>query len=165
MATTKGGQTGVTRSWLAERAWIGLFAVAVLTILLSLLDLASDARTGLPADHAAAYQSLTSVSWDTARSTAPARFVTVLETGYALHELVYALFVAAIAAVPFRRGERWAWFPCWGAVLAAGGYALLMGSHNPTTLVEAGAETIFLAACLLLAVPRFFVAAAPVSAP
>ncbi len=135
---------------IAAHAWIGVAALGVLTILLSLLDLAGDLSAGLPSDHRAAFLSLAGTAW-TSQASGPGAYVTVLEEGYAIHELAFGLLLLLVAAIPLRRGRRWAWAACWTLPVAIAGYAALFGSHDATILRYAVAE---------LAVFLVFIAAA-----
>jgi hypothetical protein len=83
-----------------------MLLLGVFPVLTSVLDLVADAGTGLPSDHAGTFTAITGTSWPHAQAAAPglARYVTLLERGYALHELTFALLFVVIVAVPFRRG-------------------------------------------------------------
>jgi hypothetical protein len=141
---------------IAARAWIGLAGLGVLTILLSLLDLAGDLSVGLPSDHRAAFLSLAGSVWTT-HASGPGAYVTVLEEGYAIHELAFGLLLLLVAAIPLRLGRRWAWVACWTLPLAIVGYATLIGSHDATILRYAVAELVVFLVFILAAVPAVFV--------
>ncbi len=40
-------------------------------------------------------------------------YITLLEHGYARHELTLALLFLVLFAIPFRRCQRWAWCATW----------------------------------------------------
>jgi len=63
-----------------------------------------------------------------------ANYVTLLETGYAVHELVFGILFLVIVAIPLRRGQWWAWWACWAVLLADLGYTFTFGRHDPTVL-------------------------------
>lgn len=92
-------------------AWVLLLLLGALFLFAAISDLAADLRVGLPSDHRSTFARLAGMSWDQAtRSTpGPARYVTLLEIAYAVHELVFGILYLAIVAIPFRRRQRWAW--------------------------------------------------------
>jgi hypothetical protein len=99
------------------RGWplAGLVLMLVLgafPALSSVLDLLADSRTGLPSDHAGTFTAVAGTQWAQAQAGMPgtARYITLLERGYALHELTFALLFLLIVAIPFRRRQRWAWW-------------------------------------------------------
>src|SRR5437764_13285047 len=105
---TAGGHGDRPRGWrlvgLVLLLLVGLFPVfAVAT------DLMADARTGLPADHTATFATVAGTGWPQAQATAPGttRYATLLERGYALHELTFALLFLLIVAIPFRQRQPW----------------------------------------------------------
>ena len=116
--------------------WILLLLLGALYLLAPLADLRADAGVGLPADHAGTFAAVAGLSWDEARRAAlgPARYITLLEVGYAVHELVFGLLFLAIVALPFRQRQRWAWWACWATMLANITYALTFGRHDATIL-------------------------------
>ncbi len=146
---------------IAARAWIGLAALGVLTVLLSLLDLAADTSAGLPSDHRTAFLGIAGSAWSAVRATGPGSYVTTLEEGYAIHELAFGLLFLLVAAVPLRRGERWAWVASWTLGLAVAGYAALLGSHDATILQYATVELAVFVLCMLSTVPRLLGPKAP----
>ncbi len=101
------------------------------------------------------FTAITGASWPHARAAAPglARYVTLLERGYALHELTFALLFVVIVAVPFRRGQRWAWWAAWIVMIADLGYTFTFGIHDHVILVRSLAVDVMLAVLLLAHVP------------
>jgi len=55
-------------------------------------DLTSDASAGLPTDHTGTFTALSGTSFSNTQGSTPgtARYITLLERGYALHELTFA---------------------------------------------------------------------------
>ena len=97
---------------LALLALIGAF-----NIFASVNDLVSTSSSGLPSDHTGTFAKLSGATWasfKTAHSGA-ASYISLLERGYALHELTFAILFLAILAFPFRARQRWAWVTCWAA--------------------------------------------------
>ncbi|MDQ6897903.1 MAG: hypothetical protein M3072_00055 [Candidatus Dormibacteraeota bacterium] len=138
--------------------WVLLLLLALFPVLAPLLDLVGVARSGLPADHGAAFTALSGSSWEAARAAQPgiARFIGVLEQGYALHEVVFGVLFLVIVAIPFRRGERWSWFTCWAVLIADLGYTLTLARHDPTLFRQSLIADLALPALLLLQIRRFF---------
>ena len=145
-------------------AWILLLLLGVLFLFASLSDLLADGRTGLPSDHLEAFSTLAGVAWNQAQLSSPgmARYITLLETAYAVHELVFGLLFLILVAIPFRRRARWAWWACWIPMLANLTYTLTIGSYSTTTLVYSLIADIALPVLLLVHLPAFFGKRAPV---
>jgi hypothetical protein len=138
--------------------WVLMLLLGVFPVLTSVLDLVADAGTGLPSDHAGTFTAITGASWPQAQAVTPglARYVTLLERGYALHELTFALLFVVIVAVPFRRGQRWAWWAAWIVMIADLGYTLTFGIHDHAILVRSLAVDVMLALLLLAHIPAYF---------
>ncbi|MGI5133866.1 MULTISPECIES: hypothetical protein [unclassified Streptomyces] len=139
-------------------AWAALLVLGGFNALAALLDLMATAGTGLPADHSGTFTRLVGVSWAGVRAQQPgtAHYITLLERGYVLHELPFALLFLAIVSIPFRARQRWAWWSCWAVLIAYGGYALTFGAHDPTIMTRAALALAALAALLLAHIPAFF---------
>lgn len=135
-----------------------MLAAGAFPVLSAALDLAADARTGLPSDHAGTFTSLAGASWPHAQAATPgvARYVTLLERGYALHELTFAALFVLIIAVPFRRRQRWAWWAAWVPLIADLGYTFTFGVHDHAILVRSLIADIALPVLLLAHIPVFF---------
>jgi len=164
MAATKPGPVmssgpagGRLRGWRLA-GLVLMLLLGVFPVLTSVLDLAADARTGLPSDHAGTFTALAGTSWPHAQAVAPglARYISLLERGYALHELTFALLFMVIVAVPFRRGQRWAWWAAWIVMIADLGYTFTFGAHDHVILARSLAVDAALAVLLLAHVPAFF---------
>lgn len=136
--------------------WILLMVLAALTVVFPLLDLTGILRDGIPSDHAAAFRTLAGQDFASVRSSGIAHYVTQLETGYALHELTFGLFFLVIVAIPFRTGERWAWWACWIALIATLGYTLTFAHYSPTILAYSLVPSVGIPVLLLLQAPRFW---------
>ena len=139
-------------------AWILLQLLGAFYIFASCSDLAADARTGLPSDHLEAFHTIAGTTWDSAKLSSPriTQYVTLLETTYAVHELVFGLLFLIILAIPFRRRARWAWWACWVPVLANLTYSLTIAHYSTTTLVYSLIADVALPVLLLLHIPAFF---------
>ncbi|HEX6796662.1 MAG TPA: hypothetical protein VF116_02980 [Ktedonobacterales bacterium] len=139
-------------------AWVLLLLLGAFMVFAALSDLAADAGAGLPSDHLAAFASVAGASWQTARQTSAgiAHYVTLLEVGYAFHELVSGLLFLVIVAIPFRRRALWAWWACWIPMIANIAYTLTFGAHDPAILRTSLIADIALPVLLLVQAPAFF---------
>jgi hypothetical protein len=89
--------------------------------------------------------------------------VSLLEIGYAVHELVFGLLFLVIVAIPFRKGERWAWWANWIVLIADVGYSLTFGRFDPTLLGRSLIADIAVPILLLVQSRRFFGSPPPVA--
>jgi hypothetical protein len=151
-------QRGGIWSRAAAGAWLLLLLLGAFFVFAAFSDLAADARTGLPTDHAATFLKLAGLSWPAAREGLPgvAAYITTLEVAYAVHELVFALLFLAIVAVPLRRRRRWAWWACWAPLLASITYTLTFGRSDATLLVRSLIADVALPVLLLVQAPAVF---------
>lgn len=145
------------------RPWplVGLILLIILGLFYvfgAVADLTADASAGIPADHQHTFTTLAGKSFSDTKAAAPgsASYITLLERGYALHELTFALLFLAIVAFPFRHRQRWAWWAAWLPMIANLGYTLTFGVHDPTILVRSLIATIGLPVLLLAFMPAFF---------
>jgi hypothetical protein len=145
--------------------WIGLAIIGLFLAVASLNDLRATHASGLPADHTRAFADQAGTPYAAVKQAAPgvARYITNLEYGYALHELVFAVLFLAVVLIPFRRRERWAWTACWAALIASVGYSLTFGTHDAMIMRYSLITDIGIPVLLLLAAPSFF-ARPPVTA-
>lgn len=146
-----------TRGWrlvgLALLLLLGVFYVFGATS-----DLVSDAGHGIPVDHDGTFTALAGTGFDQLTAAAPgtAAYITLLERGYALHELTFALLFLVLIAIPFRRRQRWAWWTAWLPMIANLGYTFTFGIHDPTILGRSLIADIALPVLLLVHIPAFF---------
>jgi len=148
-------------SGLGPGGWTGLILLVLLGLFMLFAvvsDLAADTARGIPTDHEGTFNALSHTSWDQTRAAAPGvtDYITVLERGYALHELTFALLFLVIVLVPFRRRERWAWWSLWLLLIADLGYTATFGVHDPTIFTRSLVADIALPVVLLAHVPAFF---------
>ncbi len=139
-------------------AWILLLLVAAFPIVSAVADLVSDFGTGLPADHQATFAAVAGRPWASTQASDPgaASYVTLLETGYAVHELVFGVLFFVIVAIPLRRRHWWAWWLAWVVLVADLGYTLTFGRHDPTVFSRALIADIALPMLLLAQLPAWF---------
>lgn len=121
-------------------------------------DLATAAGHNLPADHRGTFTSLAGRSYAHATAATPgiASYINVLERGYALHELTFAVLFIVLIAIPFRRRQRWAWWAAWLPMIANLGYTFTFGAHDPAILTRSLIADIALPVLLLAHIPAFF---------
>jgi hypothetical protein len=81
-STTTASQASRRAPWWQTASWIGLILLGAFNIYAAAADLVATAGTGLPSDHTG-----------TLAAVAGRTCVTLLERGYALHELTFATFV------------------------------------------------------------------------
>lgn len=141
--------------------WTGLVLLTLLGLFMIFAvvsDLAADAAHGIPSDHQGTFSALSHSSWDQAHAADPGltNYVTLLERGYALHELTFALLFLVIVLIPFRRRQRWAWWSLWLLLIADLGYTLTFGVHDPTIFTRSLIAVIALPVLLLAHIPAFF---------
>ncbi len=139
-------------------SWAGLTIIGLFFAAASLNDLRATHASGLPADHTRAFANQAGTSYAAVKQAAPgvARYLTNLEYGYALHELVFAILFLAVVLIPFRHRDRWAWAACWVALIASVGYSLTFGAHDATVMRYSLVTDIAIPVLLLLAAPSFF---------
>ena len=144
---------GLAAAGLALLLLLGLFYVYG-----AISDLAATAGGNLPADHRGTFISLTGGTFAHAKAavTGIASYITVLERGYALHELTFGLLFIVLIAVPFRRRQRWAWWAAWLLMIANLGYTLTFGAHDHVILTRSLIADIALPVLLLAHIPAFF---------
>jgi hypothetical protein len=80
-------------------------------------------------------------------------YITLLEMGYALHELVFGILFVVVVAVPLRRGRWWAWWLCWVVLIADLGYTLTFGRYDPTVFSRSLIADLALPVLLVAQVP------------
>lgn len=138
--------------------WIGLTLIGAFLLFASINDMLSDHANGLPSDHSGAFANVAGSAFSTVKNSAPgtAHYITTLEYGYALHELTFGLLFLLLVLIPFRRGERWAWFACWAVLIATIGYSLTIAAHDHTLLVRSLIADIGVPVFLLVSARAFF---------
>lgn len=143
--------------WLTA-AWAGLLLFGAFNAFAAVMDLIATVGTGLPGDHSGTFTRLAGHDWQAVKTSQPgtAHYVTVLERGYALHELTFAILFIAIVAIPFRALQRWSWWACWALLIAYLGYAATFGANDPVIWPRSLVGVIGLPVLLLVHIPVFF---------
>jgi hypothetical protein len=142
--------------WLTA-AWAGLLLFGAFNVFAAVMDLIAATGSGLPSDHTGTFAKVAGTTWTAVRVAQPgtAHYVTLLERGYALHELTFAILFLTILAIPFRARQRWAWWSCWVLLIAYAGYTLTFGAHDPAILPRSLIGLIGLPVLLLVHLPAF----------
>ena len=124
--------------WWRTASWIGLILLGAFNLYAAAADLAATAGSGLPLDHTGTFTALTSQTWASFNAMQPgaAHYITLVERGYALHELVFAILFLITVAIPLRAGQRWAWWACWAVLIAYLGYTFTFGVHDHAILAR-----------------------------
>lgn len=135
-----------------------LLLLAVLYAFGAASDLAALASHHLPADHQGTFAKMAGGSFAHAKLVTPGitSYISVVERGYALHELTFALLFIVLLAVPFRRRQRWAWWAAWLPMIANLGYTFTFGIHDHAILTRSLIADIALPVLLLAHIPAFF---------
>ena len=105
--------------WFQRYAWLLLFAVGLPFVVFGVSALffglsLTNSPVGIPGGPDAV-RSLTGVTWaDTlAESSATVTLLRGISRVSGLAFLGFAVFVMVVASVPYRGGQRWAWFALW----------------------------------------------------
>lgn len=156
MATTTTASLASRRApWWQTASWIGLILLGAFNLYAAVADLATDAGAGLPTDHTGTFTAVAGQTWASFKAAQPgaAHYITLVERGYALHELVFAILFLIIVAIPLRAGQRWAWWACWTVLIAYLGYTLTFGVHDSTILARSLIGVIALPILLAVQLP------------
>lgn len=147
-----------TRRWAAPLGSALLLLLALFYVFGAASDLAAVASHNLPPDHRGTFATLAGSSFSHTKAAAPgiAGYILVLERGYALHELTFALLFIMILVFPFRRRQRWAWWAAWLPVIANLGYTFTFGAHDQAILARSLIADFALPILLLAHIPAFF---------
>ena len=141
-----------TTASLVERvSWVGLLLMGAFPVLASAADLSQDLQGHLPSDHAGTFAAMAGHPFPatTGAATGAERYIQMLETGYAVHELVFGILFLAIVAIPLRRRQWWAWSACWAVLVADLAYRFTFGAHDPTIAGRATVASVGLPVLLL----------------
>jgi hypothetical protein len=138
--------------------WIGLTLISAFLLFAVANDLRADSSTGIPVDHAGAFQALAGQSFDTVKQSTPgvAQYITTMEIGYALHELTFVALFLALVLIPLRRRQAWAWWACWFIMIANLGYTFTVARHDSTIMSRSLIADIAVPILLVLCAPAVF---------
>lgn len=90
--------------------WWGLFAVAVVIVVFGILDIASGAAADVAIAEGLTGRTIGDLDAESADAFGLYDFMTRVN---GLSLVLLGVLLAAIIAIPFRRGERWAWWAAW----------------------------------------------------
>ncbi len=92
-----------------KHAWTLLFAIGIFGLLVSSFE-----GLGNPLDPGAV-RGITGMSWEEIVTSTPgvARFISEVIRMSSLFQLGWSLLGTLIAAIPYRKGESWAWYVSW----------------------------------------------------
>jgi len=147
-------------NWLQRNSWWSLVAIAGLLLLFGVLDVAAgvDADPAIPL--ALSGMTVDELRADSAIGLELFDFMT-RANGWSL--VLLGALLLTILLVPFRRGERWAWWTMWAIPLWAGGVALFYVVAGvqpdvppPPPMISGPILAVLSAAILGLSAPRFF---------
>lgn len=143
--------------WLRRHAWWGLLVISVMVALFGVTDIASGAAAdvGIP-------QGLTGRTIEELERESPDAYqmfdFAARSNGWTL--VVLGTVLSAVVLIPFRCGERWAWWtawvlPIWAAVVPI--FYLVAGVHAdqppPPPMISGPIVAVLCAAILLVTVP------------
>jgi hypothetical protein len=119
-------------------------------------DLIAAARGTLPSDHSSTFKVLTGTTLENAVRVqhSATRYATHMEIGYAVYELLFAALFLAVAVIPLRRGNRWAWWCCWLIIGPLAIFAARFGAHDSGNLSAAIVAVAIAVVALLVLRPR-----------
>ena len=94
-----------------KHAWIILFALGILGLIGGLAII----FTGSGQLDAGIIRNLTGMTWEEIATTSPgiASLVSYLQRTIGVSALSGSVLLVAIAAMPYRKGERWSWYVLW----------------------------------------------------
>ena len=146
--------------WLGRHAWWGLLVVSVLFVVFGIIDIASGAAADVGIPQGLTGRTIAELEAESADAYAMFDFVTRVN-GWSL--VLLGALLSVIVLVPFRRGERWAWWTAWALpiwavavpvfYLVAG---LAPGQPLPPPLISGPIVAVLCAAVLTASAPRFF---------
>ncbi len=101
-----------------ENAWTLLFLMSIVALAFAVIGL-----LGIPVDPQGTVN-LTGMTPEELEASHPdiSRLINVIERASGLGLLMVGVLGMAVAAIPYRRGERWAWYAYWIVPAALLGY-------------------------------------------
>jgi hypothetical protein len=150
--------------WLGRHAWWGLLLISVILILFGATDVASGAAADVGIPQGLTGKTIAELEAESADAYRMFDFMTRVN---GLSLILLGALLAPIVLIPFRRGERWAWWtawvlPVWAAVvpvfyLVAG---LAPGQPPPPPVISGPIVAVLCAVLLVVSAPRFFASGA-----
>ena len=93
-----------------RHAWWGLFAIALIFVLFGITDIASGAAADVAIPEGLTGKTIADLEAESHDAFRMFDFSTRVN-GWSL--VLIGVLIAVIVAIPFRRGERWAWWTAW----------------------------------------------------
>lgn len=147
-------------NWLQRHSWWGLVAIAVMLVAFGLVDISSGAAADPAIPLGLTGKTLGELRADDAIGLELFDFMT-RANGWSL--VLLGGLLTVILLVPFRRGERWAWWTMWSIPAWSVGVALFYVVAGvqpdvppPPPMVSGPIVAVLSAAILALSAPRFF---------
>jgi len=146
--------------WLQRNAWWGLVGLTVIVGLFGITDVIGGitADPGIPLGITGK-----TVAELEAESASAYRLLDLNARAGGTFLIVIGILMTTILLIPFRRGERWAWWVMWTlpAWAAAAFVAIFMvgvaqGQAPPPPMISGPIFAVLAAAILLVSAPRFF---------
>jgi hypothetical protein len=147
-------------AWLQRKAWWALVGLTVIVGLFGLSDVAGgiSADPGIPLGITGK-----TVTQLRAESEQSYRLLDLTARSGGTLLVVIGILMTTILLVPFRRGERWAWWVMWTlpiwAAAASVGIAIVgvaPGQAPPPPMISGPIFAVLAGAILLVSAPRFF---------
>jgi hypothetical protein len=147
-------------AWLQHNAWWGLVGLTVIIGLFGITDVTGGitADPGIPLGITGK-----TVAELEAESASAYRLLDFVARVGGSNLVVIGVLMTTILLVPFRGGQRWAWWvmwilPAWAAAAGLGIliYGVAPGQAPPPPMISGPIFAVLAAAILLLSAPRFF---------
>lgn len=146
--------------WLQRHAWWGLLVFGVMAVVFGITDIASGpaADVGIP-------QGLTGRTIEELERESPDayRMFDFVTRSHGWTFIILGAVLSAMVLIPFRRGERWAWWTAWLLPIWAAGVPIFYvvagveaDQPPPPPMVSGPIAAALCAAILLISAPRFF---------
>lgn len=152
------GSVAILLARLRRQGWWGLLAISTMLALFGVIDIVSGAAADI-----AIPQGLTGRTIDELEAESPDAYglfdFAARSNGWSL--VLLGVLLAVLVLIPFRRGERWAWWTAWALPIWAAGvpiFYLVAGIQPdqppPPPMVSGPVVAILSAAILLLTRPE-----------
>lgn len=136
-----------------RHAWLGFIAIGVLGLAFGAILYATAQPPELET-----FERVTGISWAEAQQSLPgmAEYVSITLLSEAQFLLAFSVFLIALAVVPYRKGERWAWYGLWVVpiLLVTLGLRVFLAGGMGWTLIAA--QLVIALGALLLPYRLFF---------
>ena len=102
-------ETKASKKMFERFAWVAMLVIGVVLLGLSLAF-----ASGVPPE-AETFERITGMTFEEMQTALPgvAHYIVLEGQGQSIYRAAFAITLIGIAAVPFRNGEKWAWFVLW----------------------------------------------------